>query len=52
MVLKGLGVIALKVSLFYLLAKAMCFSCNYMVNEQEPTIGEPYDVIPPCKTGG
>lgn len=34
-ILKGLGIIALKVSLFYLLAKVMCFSCNHMVSQQE-----------------
>uniref|UniRef100_A0A6M2D8Q7 EB domain-containing protein n=1 Tax=Rhipicephalus microplus TaxID=6941 RepID=A0A6M2D8Q7_RHIMP len=41
-ILKGLGIIALKVSLFYLLAKVMCFSCNHMVSQQEYTAGEIY----------
>ncbi|KAH6926026.1 hypothetical protein HPB50_012965 [Hyalomma asiaticum] len=46
-ILKGLGIIALKVSLFYLLAKVMCFSCNHMVSQQEYTAGEIYS--PPTK---
>ncbi|XP_077522721.1 uncharacterized protein LOC144133479 [Amblyomma americanum] len=46
-ILKGLGIIALKVSLFYLLAKVMCFSCNQMVSQQEYTPGEIYS--PPTK---
>lgn len=34
-IIRGLGIIILKVTLFYLLAKVMCFSCRYMVPDRD-----------------